>query len=97
SGGAVLARVVDQITRLHFSDRNDVIVLSEIYEHLLKRVADDSPGWAGEFYTPRHIIRAMVRVVDPKVGDRIYDPCFGSAGFETESAAYLQKYTSHLG
>ena len=94
--GAVLARVVDQINRLHFSDRTDVIILSEIYEHLLKRVADDSPGWAGEFYTPRHIIRAMVRVVNPRLGDRIYDPCFGSAGFEAESADQIRKNTLYM-
>jgi type I restriction enzyme M protein len=89
--GAIFARVVDHVNQLHFSDHTDVIVLSEIYEHLLKQVADDSPGWAGEFYTPRHIIRAMVKIVRPNLGDRIYDPCFGSAGFPTESADYIQK------
>ena len=61
--GASFARVVQQVDRLHFSDRTDVIVLSELYEDLLKRVAADSPGYAGEFYTQRHIIRAMVEVV----------------------------------
>ena len=79
--GASFARVVQQVNRLHFSDETDVIVLSELYEDLLKRVAGDSAGYAGEFYTQRHIIRAMVAVVAPKIGDRIYDPCFGTAGF----------------
>ena len=93
--GAILAGWLTS-KRLHFSDRTDVIILSEIYEHLLKRVADDSPGWAGEFYTPRHIIRAMVRVVNPQLGDRIYDPCFGSAGFEAESADQIRKNTLYM-
>ncbi|MBD2206882.1 N-6 DNA methylase [Calothrix sp. FACHB-1219] len=88
--GASFARVVQQINRLHFSDDTDVIVLSEIYEDLLKRVAGDSAGYAGEFYTQRHLIRAMVQVVRPKMGDRIYDPCFGTAGFLAESAEYIR-------
>ena len=55
--GASFARVVQQVNRLHFSDETDVIVLSELYEDLLKRVASDSAGYAGEFYTQRHVIR----------------------------------------
>lgn len=88
--GASFARVVQQVNRLHFSDEADVVVLSELYEDLLKRVASDSAGYAGEFYTQRHIIRAMVAVVEPKIGDRIYDPCFGTAGFLAESAEYIR-------
>jgi type I restriction enzyme M protein len=89
--GASFARVVGQINRLHFSDETDVIVLSELYEGLLKDVAADSAGYAGEFYTQRHIIRAMVEVVRPKLGDKVYDPCFGTAGFLGESAEYIRR------
>ena len=89
--GATFARVVQQVNRLHFSDETDVIVLSEIYEDLLKRVAADSAGYAGEFYTQRHIIRAMVEVVRPQAGERVYDPCFGTAGFLGESADYIRR------
>ena len=89
--GARFARVVQQVDRLHFGDATDVIVLSEIYEGLLKDVAADSAGYAGEFYTQRHIIQAMVQVVRPEIGDRIYDPCFGTAGFLAESAEYIRK------
>ena len=45
--GSSFARVVQQVNRLHFSDETDVIVLSELYENLLKQVAADSPGYAG--------------------------------------------------
>lgn len=90
--GASFARVVQQVDKLHFSSETDVHVLSEIYEDLLKRVAADSAGYAGEFYTQRHIIRAMVAVVQPKPGDRIYDPCFGTAGFLGESADYIRAH-----
>ncbi len=77
---ACRTRKVQQVDKLHFSDETDVHVLSEIYEDLLKRVAADSAGCADEFYTQRHIIRAMVEVVHPKPGDRVYDPGFGTAG-----------------
>jgi type I restriction enzyme M protein len=89
--GVTFARVVQQVDKLHFSDDTDVHVLSEIYEDLLKRVAADSAGYAGEFYTQRHIIRAMVAVVRPKAGERVYDPCFGTAGFLGESADHIRK------
>ncbi len=90
--GASFAKVVQQVDKLHFSDETDVIVLSEIYEDLLKRVAADSAGYAGEFYTQRHIIRAMVEVVQPKIGERIYDPCLGTAGFLGEAADYIRRH-----
>jgi len=91
--GVTFSKVVQQIDRLHFADDTDVHVLSEIYEDLLKRVAADSAGYAGEFYTQRHIIRAMVEVIQPKAGDRIYDPCFGTAGFLGEAANYIRRDT----
>lgn len=90
--GVSFAKVVQQVDKLHFSSQTDVIVLSEIYEDLLKRVAADSAGYAGEFYTQRHIIRAMVQVVRPQAGERVYDPCFGTAGFLGEAADYLRRH-----
>lgn len=92
---AHFAQVVAQVDRLHFNDRTDVIVLSQLYEELLKDVAQTA-GYAGEFYTPRHLIRAMVQVVDPRLGDRVYDPCFGSAGFLAESADHVRVKTPHM-
>lgn len=95
SRGASFARVVAQVDRLHFSDRTDVVVLSEIYERLLKDVAQVS-GYAGEFYTARHIIRAMVQVVRPTIADRVYDPCFGSAGMLSEAAEAIRRNAGTL-
>lgn len=95
--GVSFARVVQQVDKLHFSSATDVIVLSEIYEDLLKRVAADSAGYAGEFYTQRHIIRAMIEVVHPKPGQKVYDPCFGTAGFLGEAADYLRHHNTLSG
>ena len=94
--GVSFARVVQQVNSVRFGEDTDVIVLSEIYERLLKDVAADSAGYAGEFYTQRHIIRLMVEVVKPKIGDRIYDPCFGTAGFLAESADYIRNTSQSL-
>ena len=95
--GASFAKVVHQVNRLDFGADTDIIVLSEIYEGLLKDVAADSAGYAGEFYTQRHITRAMVELVGPRLGDRIYDPCFGTAGFLVESADFMLRHRPSLG
>jgi type I restriction enzyme M protein len=95
--GVSFARVVQQVDKLHFSNETDVIVLSEIYEDLLKRVAADSAGYAGEFYTQRHIIRAIVQVVLPRPGERVYDPCFGTAGFLGEAADHIRRHSTLSG
>jgi type I restriction enzyme M protein len=95
--GVSFARIVQQVNKLHFSDETDIIVLSEIYEDLLKRVAADSAGYAGEFYTQRHVIRAMVQVVQPQPGERVYDPCFGTAGFLGEAADYIRRHRTLSG
>lgn len=95
--GVGFAKVVQQVNKLHFSSDTDVIVLSEIYEDLLKRVAADSAGYAGEFYTQRHVIRAMVEVVQPQAGERVYDPCFGTAGFLGEAADYMRSRSTLSG
>lgn len=93
--GASFARVVAQVNKLHFSEKTDVDVLSEIYERLLKDVASVA-GYAGEFYTPRHIISAMVQVTKPRLGDRVYDPCFGSGGFLWMAANEIRRSAGQL-
>jgi type I restriction enzyme M protein len=94
--GASFARVVQQVNRLHFSEETDIVVFSEIYEGLLKDVAGDSAGYAGEFYTQRHIIKAMVEVVQPKIGEKVYDPCFGTAGFLAGASSYIRDHTKSM-
>ena len=90
------ARVVNQAERIDFSRQADVIELSEIYERLLKDVAGDSAGYAGEFYTQRHIVRAMVEVVKPRLGDTVYDPCMGTGGFLFESAEHMKRHHPNM-
>lgn len=94
---ASFAKVVQRVNQLHFSEDSDVMVLSEIYETLLKKVAADSAGYAGEFYTPRHIVRVMVEVINPVIRERIYDPCSGTCGFLGEAANFVRENSEQLG
>jgi type I restriction enzyme M protein len=94
--GTSFAKIANQVNRLDFGAHSDIIVLSELYEGLLKDVAADSPGYAGEFYTQRHIIRAMVQVVAPQLGERVYDPGFGTSGFLVEAAEHIRRHRPNL-
>jgi len=74
----VLSQVVNLIDNLHL-DEADGDTKGDLFEHVLKQVKQ--AGELGQFRTPRHIIRAIVSMIDPKVGETIYDPAAGTAGF----------------
>jgi len=75
---SLLQEAVNIIEDLHLSEQN-VDVQGDLYEYLLSRISQS--GRNGQFRTPRHIIRMMVKLVDPKIGDRICDPACGTSGF----------------
>ena len=74
----VLTQVVSQLNDLHL-DRVDADTKGDLFEHVLRQIRQ--AGELGQFRTPRHVIRALVRVVDPRLGETIYDPAAGTAGF----------------
>src|SRR5206468_4260692 len=80
---------VHEITNEGIDDTH-VFALSQIYEGLLLKMGEKGSD-AGQFFTPREVIRAMVRVLDPKVGERVFDPCCGTGGFLAQSAEYMVK------
>jgi type I restriction enzyme M protein len=55
-------------------------VLGQAYEYLIKKFADLTNKKAGEFYTPRSVVRLMINILDPKEGESIYDPACGTGG-----------------
>jgi type I restriction enzyme M protein len=75
---SLLQEAVKIIEDLHISEQN-ADVQGDIYEYLLNQLS--SSGKNGQFRTPRHIIRMMAEMVNPKIGERIADPAAGSAGF----------------
>lgn len=75
---SLLQEAVKIIEDMHISDQN-ADVQGDLYEYLLNQLA--SSGKNGQFRTPRHIIRMITRMVNPKIGDRICDPAAGTSGF----------------
>jgi type I restriction enzyme M protein len=69
-------------------DTTHVFTLSQIYEGLLLKMGEKGND-GGQFFTPREIIRAMVRVIDPKVGETVYDPGCGTGGFLAQSFEHM--------
>lgn len=74
----VLTQVVSLVDGLRL-DEADGDTKGDLFEHVLKQIKQ--AGELGQFRTPRHVIRAIVEMVDPKVGETIYDPAAGTAGF----------------
>lgn len=74
----VLAQVLTLIDGLRL-DRADADVKGDLFEHILRQIKQ--AGELGQFRTPRHVIRAIVKMLDPKIGETIYDPAAGTAGF----------------
>jgi type I restriction enzyme M protein len=66
-------------------------VLGHAYEYLLKYFADDAGAKAGEFFTPPEVVDTLVRIVEPKAGESIYDPTVGSGGMLIHSGQYIQE------
>jgi len=86
--GYTLRDIIDHIDELRFRSQSEKHELSMLYEEKIKRMGNAGRN-GGEYYTPRPLIRAMVRVVQPKIGERIYDGACGSAGFLCEAYDYL--------
>jgi type I restriction enzyme M protein len=74
----VLTQVVALVDGLRL-DQSDADTKGDLFEHVLRQIKQ--AGELGQFRTPRHVIRAIVEMVDPKVGETVYDPAAGTAGF----------------
>lgn len=69
-------------------DPTHIFALSQIYEGLLLKMGEKGND-GGQFFTPREIIRAMVRVIDPRIGEMVYDPGCGTGGFLAQSFEHM--------
>jgi len=88
--GNTLHDAIEVIDTIDFHAPENVHTLSHLYESLLARMGREG-GMSGEFYTPRPIIQFMVEMVDPRIGETVYDPACGSAGFLVEAYANMLK------
>ena len=86
--GYNLRDVIDLVDELRFRSQTEKHELSHLYEAKIRNMGNAGRN-GGEYYTPRPLIRAMIKVLNPKIGERIYDGACGSAGFLCEAFDYL--------
>lgn len=93
----VLSRVVDSLDDIYafMVKSNETDIRGDVYEYLLSKIS--TAGRIGQFRTPRHIIRMMVELVEPKPNEMICDPACGTAGFLVGASDYLrEKYKNDI-
>jgi len=90
----VLTQVVTLVDGLRL-DRSDADSKGDLFEHVLKQIKQ--AGELGQFRTPRHIIRAIVEIMDPKIGETVYDPAAGTAGFLVAAYNHIRLANSSPG
>jgi len=88
--GFLLRDVVNKVNAIHFGSADEIHTLGHLYESLLREMRD-SAGDSGEFYTPRPVVRFMVEVTDPRLGEVVLDPACGTGGFLVEAYSHLEK------
>jgi type I restriction enzyme M protein len=88
--GYSLRDALELVDDLRFQSQKEKHELSHLYEAKIKNMGNAGRN-GGEYYTPRPLIRAMIQVVKPKIGERIYDGALGSGGFLCEAYDYLRK------
>jgi type I restriction enzyme M protein len=90
----VLTQVVTLVDGLRL-DRSDADTKGDLFEHVLRQIKQ--AGELGQLRTPRHIIRTIVEIVDPKVGETVYDPAAGTAGFLVAAYNHMRLANSSPG
>jgi type I restriction enzyme M protein len=88
--GYLLRDVVNKENEIHFTSRDEIHTLGHLYESMLKEMRD-AAGDSGEFYTPRALVKFIVTVVGPKLGETVLDPAAGTGGFLVEAFEHLKK------
>ncbi|MEI6553704.1 MAG: class I SAM-dependent DNA methyltransferase, partial [bacterium] len=95
SSGYKLREILNVVDGMHFRLYEEKHELSHLYEAKIKNMGNAGRN-GGEYYTPRPLIKTIVKVVGPKIGDTIYDGACGSAGFLVEAYNYLTENQSQL-
>ncbi len=88
--GYLLRDVINKLNGIHFTASDELHTLGALYESMLREMRD-AAGDSGEFYTPRAVVRFMVQVTDPRLGEVILDPAAGTGGFLVEAYNHLAK------
>ena len=89
SSGYNLREIINKMDTLHFQSAEDRHEMTVLYEDKIQRMGNAGRN-GGEYYTPRPLIRTIVKVVNPRIGETVYDPACGSAGFLCEAFNYMK-------
>ncbi len=92
--GYNLREVVNLIDQLRFRTHAEQLEMSHLYEGKIKNMGNAGRN-GGEYYTPRPLIKTIVKVVAPKIGETVYDGAVGSAGFLVEAFDYMKNVKTH--
>ncbi|TIQ08776.1 MAG: SAM-dependent DNA methyltransferase [Mesorhizobium sp.] len=88
--GYLLRDIINKVAGIHFTSADELHTLGALYESMLREMRD-AAGDSGEFYTPRAVVRFMVEVTDPRLGETVLDPASGTGGFLVEAYRHLEK------
>lgn len=88
--GYLLRDVINKIGGIHFTSSGELHTLGSLYESMLREMRD-AAGDSGEFYTPRAVVRCMVEVMNPRLGETVLDPACGTGGFLVEAFNHLSR------
>jgi len=91
-----LLDILDKVDSLSAEsiDETHMFPISQVYEGLLQKMGEKNND-GGQFFTPREVIRVMVRVIDPEIGETIYDPCCGTGGFLAQAYQWMKEKTKN--
>ncbi|MBC2732461.1 N-6 DNA methylase [Thiobacillus sp.] len=92
--GYLLRDIINKINGIHFSSSEEIHTLSHLYESMLREMRD-AAGDSGEFYTPRPVVRFMVQVSDPRLGETVLDPACGTGGFLVEAYDHIAQQVTN--
>ena len=88
---SLLRDLIEHFSRINLGNQAaQADILGQSYEYLIKKFADATNKKAGEFYTPRSVVRLMVNILDPKEGESIYDPACGTGGMLLEAIHHVK-------
>lgn len=88
--GYLLRDIINKVAGIHFTSSDELHTLGALYESMLREMRD-AAGDSGEFYTPRPVVRFMVEMADPRLGETVLDPACGTGGFLVEAYKHLER------
>lgn len=88
--GTIMRQVINKLNEIDFNRAQDRHIFGDIYETILKEL--QSAGSSGEFYTPRALTHFMAEMLNPKLGERVFDPACGTGGFLTSAIEHIRQH-----